>query len=153
MENWILAENINGDVIKVRQRKAFGDIFVDEKGNEYQAHHFDLTEDHFEFPMDDFKSQIEENKKRFEEQDRERQEMYMKMLSSMDANAVADHKAKIDEREYWRKLRGDIALEIIRQRGDKEYYAATKSFGTIASMTAELFCKLYDQDKDFFEDK
>ena len=79
--------------------------------------------------------------------------MYMEMLSKMDANSIADHKAKIDEREYWRKLRGDIALEIIRKRGDKEHYNSSSGYETIAYMAKSLFDELYEQDQEFFKDK
>ena len=75
----------------------------------------------------------------------------MEMLSKMDANAIADHKAKIDEREYWRKLRGDIALEIIRKRGDKGHYATACHYAAISEMTSVLFNELYKQDKEFFK--
>jgi len=64
-----------------------------------------------------------------------------------------DHKAKIGEREYWRKLRGDIALEIIRKRGDKEHYKTPSHFVTIADATRVLFNELYEQDQEFFKDK
>lgn len=77
----------------------------------------------------------------------------MEMISKMDANSIADHKAKIDEREYWRKLRGDIALEIIRKRGDKEHYSSSSGYETIARMTKFLFDELYEQDNEFFKDK
>ena len=71
----------------------------------------------------------------------------------MDANAIADHKAKIDEREYWRKLRGDIALEIIRKRGDISYYSDVAHYKTIACMAKELCDNIYAQDQEFFKDK
>jgi len=85
--------------------------------------------------------------------DDEGQAMYMEMLSKMDANSIADHKAKIEEREYWRKLRGDIALEIIRKRGDNGHYKTPCHYALIAEMTEVLFDKLYYQDQEFFKDK
>ena len=60
-------------------------------------------------------------------------------------------KAKMDERDYWRKLRGDIALEIIRKRGGNDHYSQADNFGTIAEMTKRLFDLLFSQDVEFNE--
>lgn len=114
MENWIFAKKIDGEFVKVRQRKASSVEFVGVDGKIYTVYDLDFTQIH---PLD------------------------------------ADHKAKIDEREYWRKLRGDIALEIIRKRGSLDHYSKSGNFFTIAEMTNVLFKELYAQDKDFFKDK
>lgn len=148
MENWILAKNIKGEVIKIRQRKVLGDIFVDEKGNEYQAHDLDLTEARFDLP-DDFKKEFEENNKRFSEQQLEQQELMNKMLSSMDANAIADHKAAIEEREYWRKLREEIFMKMM----EKFNTGLTKDADSALTLTKYIFNQLYDQDYEFFKGK
>lgn len=151
--NWINARYIGLEKerdVEVRQLGACRDMFVDKDGNNYGIKDLDFTQAQ-ELP--DFMKSFEESNKRFAEQQVEHQELINKMLSSMDANTIADHKAAIDEREYWRKLRGEIALEIIRQRGNNDYYSRTESFGTIAAMTKELFNNLYNQDKEFFKDK
>ena len=44
MESWISVKNLKGETIKVRQNRKYGDIFVDEKGNEYKASHLDFSE-------------------------------------------------------------------------------------------------------------
>jgi hypothetical protein len=43
MENWILVKNLKGEDIKVRQSRAYGEIFVDEQGNEYMSRNIDFT--------------------------------------------------------------------------------------------------------------
>lgn len=155
--NWIKAyyASQNDDSereILVRQEVEGSETFVDEKGNRYHITELDLTRNDYEpqiFNLEEF----ERRNKEINQQYQEGQAMYMEMLSKMDANSIADHKAKIDEREYWRKLRGDIALEIIRKRGDKEYYSTPSHFETIADATRVLFNELYEQDKEFFKDK
>lgn len=155
--NWIKAyyASQNDDderEIFVRQEVENSETFVDDKGNRFHISELDLTRSDYEpqiFNLEEFEKRNKEINQRYQEG----QEMYMEMLPKMDANSIADHKAKIDEREYWRKLRGDIALEIIRKRGDKGHYDTASHFMTIADMTRVLFNELYDQDKEFFKDK
>lgn len=140
--NWIKAyHNIHDgdDEREVLVRQMFGgsEYFIDNDGRKFHVSELDFTRDTFEpqiIPV-------------------EKTDGLKWLLESMDANAIADHKAKIDEREYWRKLRGDIALEIIRKRGDNSYYSDTAHYKTIACMTEELFNNLYEQDQEFFKDK
>ena len=121
--------------ILVRQEESRSEYFVSDKGIRFHVSELDLTQDGGELiPV-------------------EKSDGLKWLLQSMDANAIADHKAKIDEREYWRKLRGDIALEIIRKRGDNSHYSMPSHFVTIADMTRVLFDELYGQDKEFFKDK
>lgn len=155
--NWIKAyyASQNDDSereILVRQEVEQSETFVDEKGNRFHISELDLTHSDYEpqlFNLEEF----EKRNKEINQQYQESQAMYMEMLSKMDANSIADHKAKIDEREYWRKLRGDIALEIIRKRGDKSHYDTASHFDIIADMTKVLFDELYQQDQEFFKDK
>ena len=155
--NWIKAVFTTNDslaekVVLVRQEVEGSETFVDGAGNRFHISELDLTRSGYEpqiFNLEEF----EKRNKEINQQYQESQAMYMEMLSKMDANSIADHKAKIDEREYWRKLRGDIALEIIRKRGDKGHYDTASHFVTIADMTRVLFNELYDQDKEFFKDE
>lgn len=121
--------------ILVRQEVEGSEMFVDEKDNRYHISELDLTQSGGELiPVD-------------------KSDGLKWLLESMDANAIADHKAKIDEREYWRKLRGDIALEIIRKRGGNEHYCMPSHFTTIADATRVLFDEIYEQDQKFFENE
>lgn len=155
--NWIKAyyASQNDDYereIFVRQEVENSETFVDDKGNRFHISELDLTRSDYEpqlFNLEEFEKRNKEINQKYQES----QAMYMEMLSKMDAKSIADHKAKIDEREYWRKLRGDIALEIIRKRGDKGHYDTASHFVTIAEMTGVLFNELYNQDQEFFKDK
>ena len=155
--NWIKAVFTTNDSLAekevlVRQEVEGSETFVDGAGNRFHISELDLTRSDYEhqlFNLEEFEKCNNEINQRYQES----QAMYMEMLSKMDANSIADHKAKIDEREYWRKLRGDIALEIIRKRGDKGHYDTASHFVTIADMTRVLFNELYEQDKEFFKDE
>lgn len=103
--------------------------------------------------MSAFLADLERRNKEFDEEQNRQREKLNTMFAQLDPEAMAEHNAKIAEREYWRKLRGDIALEIIRKRGDKEHYNAPSHFVTIGDMTRVLFNELYDQDQEFFNDK
>ena len=154
--NWIKAyySGQNDDSeheVFVRQVESCSEYFISDKGNRFHISELDLTRSDYEpqiFNLEEF----ERRNKEINQQYQESQAIYMEMLSKMDANSIADHKAKIDEREYWRKLRGDIALEIIRKNGDNSYYYDAKHYKTIACMAKELFDELYAQDKEFFKD-
>lgn len=140
--NWIRAFYTvhDGDderEVFVRQEVEGSETFVDDKGNKFHISELDLTHDTFEpqiIPV-------------------EKTDGLRWLLESTDAHSILDHKAKIDEREYWRKLRGDIALEIIRKRGDKGHYATACHYAAISEMTSVLFNELYKQDAEFFKDK
>ena len=151
--NWIKAyyASQNDDSeheILVRQEVEQSETFVDDKGNRFHISELDLTRSDYEHQI----FNLEESEKRNKEIEQQNQTTYLEMLSKMDANAIADHKAKIDEREYWRKLRGDIALEIIRKRGGNEHYFMPSHFATIADATRVLFDEIYEQDKIFFNE-
>lgn len=136
MERLIYAKTIEGLTVKVRQTSAFSDIFVDEKGFEYNVILLDFTQPDAELP--DIMQELNARNKEWHEQSKAQQAQISALLQSMDANAIADHKAKIDEREYWRRLRGDIFLAI---------------GGQSTEFVDRIVRELYDQDKEFFKDK
>lgn len=138
--NWIQAKlKRTGETVRVRQEKSCSGVFYLDNDVRCSIYELDFTQAP-ELP--DFMKEFEESNKRYEKENKERQKMLNKMLSSMDAKYIADHKAKIDEREYWRKLRGDIALELIRQ-------CVGSDFELIASKTEDLFDGLYIQHENF----
>ena len=154
--NWIKAyyasqNDDNELVVFVKQLESCSEYFVSDKGNRYHISELDLTRSGCE-PQSLNIEEFEKHNKDINQQYQESQAMYMEMLSKMDANSIADHKAKIDEREYWRKLRGDIALEITRKRGGRGCYDTASNFAIIAEMTRVLFNELYGQDQEFFKD-
>lgn len=69
-------------------------------------------------------------------------EMLKGLMSQMDVKGQDDHKAEIAEREYWRKLRGDILLALL----DK----STSIDLSLPDIASDLTERLYRQDKDFF---
>ncbi len=138
MENWILVKNLEGEDIKVRQSRAYGEIFVDEQGNEYMSRHIDFTGARLSIPD-------------FNEQNKESLNALKDMMKSMDAKAIADHKAVIAEFEYWRKLRGEIFMEMYRDHLAKN--DGRKSEGDLLNKTKYLVNQLWQQDQDFTSDK
>lgn len=138
MENWILVKNLDGEDIKVRQNRAYGGIFVDEQGREYVASVLDFTGARLEIPD-------------FNEQNKEDLNTLKDMMKSMDAKAIADHKAVIDEFEYWRKLRGEIFMEMYRDKLAKN--DGRKSEDDLLNKTKYLVNQLWQQDQNFISDK
>ena len=138
MENWILVKNLEGKDIKVRQSRAYGDIFVDEQGREYVASVLDFTGARLAIP--DFNEQNKENLNALKD-----------MMKSMDAKAIADHKAVIDEFEYWRKLRGEIFMEMYRDHLAKN--DSRMSEDDLLNKAKYLVNQLWQQDQDFTSDK
>ena len=138
MGNWILVKNQKGEDIKVRQSRAYGDIFVDEQGNEYMSRNIDFTCARLAIP--DFNEQNKENLNALKD-----------MMKSMDAKAIADHKAVIGEFEYWRKLRGEIFMEMYRDHLTKN--DSRKSEDDLLNKTKYLVNQLWQQDQDFTSDK
>lgn len=138
MENWILVKNLEGKDIKVRQRRSYGDIFVDEQGREYVASVLDFTGARLAIPD-------------FNEKDKENLNALKDMMKSMDAKAIADHKAVIDELVYWRKLRGEIFMEMYRNYLAKN--DGRQSEDDLLNKTKYLFNQLWQQDQDFTFDK
>lgn len=138
MENWILVKNLEGKDIKVRQSRAYGEIFADEQGREYVASVLDFTGARLAIP--DFNEQNKENLNALKD-----------MMKSMDAKAIADHKAVIDEFEYWRKLRSEIFMEMYRDHLAKN--DSRKSEDDLLNKTKYLVNQLWQQDQDFISDK
>lgn len=148
--NWISAKVIGTDeFVRVRQTNLREQVFITATGVVYDFQDLDFTQPNTEEQF--FLDCVKENNKKMEDQ----QELMNKMLSSLDANAIADHKAKIDEREYWRKLRGNIFLEVTRLRlsDTKDRYTSVSDYDWLCAVTASCFNKLYEQDKSFFKDK
>lgn len=138
MENWILVKNQKGEDIKVRQSRAYGDIFVDEQGNEYLSRNIDFTCARLPIPN-------------FNEQNKENLNTLKDMMKSMDAMAIADHNAVIAEFEYWRKLRGEIFMEMYRDHLAKN--DGRLSEDDLLNKTKYVVYQLWQQDQDFISDK
>ena len=133
--NWIKAYYTihDGDderEIFVRQEVENSETFVDDKGKRYHISELDLTHGGGEFiPVD-------------------KSEGLKWLLESMDANSIADHKAKIDEREYWRKLRGEIFKMVFDATPDDR-----GTMEGVLEYTKKYFDAIYNQDQEFIKDK
>ena len=130
MENWILVKNLDGEPIKVRQHRKYGDIFADEDGKEYKASLLDFTEAICAFP------EIKDS--HFDE--------LKEMMKSWDVKEQDNNRALIAEREYWRKLRGDIFFAVLKENDNA-------TFQQVVDCTKDYFDALYEQDRKFFADK
>lgn len=151
MGNWIFARlKSTGKVVRVCQDKAGDMCFHTDEGERHNIYELDFTNTDA-FPQDALDAFLESNND-YAKQQMEHQEMLNKMLSSMDANAIADHKAEIDEREYWRRLRGDIALEMLRC-GHMKGVGVCADYGALAQKVKVYFDELYNQDREFFKDR
>jgi len=157
--NWIKAycasQNSNREhEVFIRQTESRSEYFVDDEGARHHISELDLTRSGSDFEPQIFnleESKLEEFERRnkeLEQQTKESQAMYMEMLSKLDANSIADHKAKIDEREYWRKQRVEIFLKATQG------YDLTNSqvVNVVLKRTDEIIKALYEQDKAFFKD-
>jgi competence CoiA-like predicted nuclease len=146
--NWIKAYYASQDdgsehEVFVRQVKSYSEYFVSDEGNRFHISELDFTQCFDESKIFNLEK-FEKRNKEINQQYQESQAMYMEMLSKMDANSIADHKAKIDEREYWRKLRGETFASL-----RKEYRSDLEAL----NQTEFIINHLYDQDKEFFKDK
>ena len=145
--NWIKAyyttDALEEKEVFVRQEIEESECFVDRDGERYHISELDLTRSDYETQIYNLE-ELEKRNKEMNQQYQESQAMYMEMLSKMDANAIADHKAKIDEREYWRKLRGEIYASLC-----KEYHSDLDAL----NQTEFIINHLYEQDKEFFKNK
>lgn len=132
---WILAKNrLYGDkVIKVRQIHEGSNIFVDENGCRMKIRDLDFTEAMYDLPLPSLTENQKDNVKELKE-----------IMNSFDVKAQDNNRAKIAEREYWRKLRGDIFLSIHKEYVNKDDAIA---------LTKRIFDALYEQDVEFRQKK
>lgn len=145
--NWISAVDIKDErQVNVRQFVRGSTWWIGDDGKEYDITQLDFTKK-AEAPS--FITEMNERMKRTDEEHDRTQAQLREMLASMDAKAIADHQAEIDERAYWRKLRGDIALAIISQKSEKLSLRSEDEWVLIAYKTDQFLDMLYNQDKEF----
>lgn len=138
MENWITARVVaTNEIVQVKQKEPSSGMFV-RKGDEevyYNFSELDFTEVRFVLPD-------------INEQNNEYLEKLKELVSKMDVKAQDDHRKEIAEREYWRKLRGDILLTILKNYDLYEVIHSNKIIDTVETYTTAI----YNQDKEFFKD-
>ena len=102
--NAILHET--GERVMVTHDQKGSPFFVDINGNKYHIERLDLSE-----ALPPMIPMMEKND--------EQMKSLTDIMKTFDMEAQDDHRAKIAEREYWRKLRGDIFLAMLNRSGYK----------------------------------
>lgn len=138
--------NDSHDVV-VRQSERFSDVFLDERGNRFGVADLDFTK----IPEEEkavFEGivQSQESLNRMNEEHERTQNQLRDMLAAMDTRAIADHKAEIDEREYWRNLRRDIFMKILERGGE---FKRQEQLEWAIEQTKRIFNRLYAQHQEF----
>lgn len=144
--NWIKGRYVGPKEeydVEVRQLGKFSDVFTDKNGNKYGLRVLDLTINQ-DTKEDDFFKEWNENVERINNENKEYKHRLDTILASMDTKAIADHQAEINKREYWRKARVDIFIEM------HKHYA---SYEMALLMTDKIVKELYEQDEKLFNDK
>ena len=131
----------NGEEISVRQSETDRSVFFDADGHAYNIDELDFTQ----IPeQPSFLAEMNERMRKSDEEHERTQSQFREMLASIDTRAIADHQAVIDERSYWRKLRGDVFLSVLEHCGNHVTYES------MVGTTKYVFDELYKQDQEFF---
>lgn len=123
-----------GQNIIVRQE---GDVWVAKDGFTYTTKELDFSDKDFQ----NFMKQMEENNEEWNKQNKIQHETLLKMYESMDAKAIADHQAEIDEKKFWRNLRSELFKKL--------YY--TYEIDQALSTVNNAIDKLYEQHREFLK--
>lgn len=133
--------------VEVRQSEESNDVFIDRKGNRIGIADLDFTQ----IPDDErILLDSQENMKRMNEEHERTQNQLREMLAAMDAKSIADHQAEIDEKTYWRNLRGDIFMKILECGG---MFTKDSELDWAAIQTERMFNKLHAQHEEFIANK
>ncbi len=144
---WISAVLVDsGEHILVRQSGVCSPVWEDESGNVYTYSDLDFTKNPEE---PSFMKDFNERMQKQNEEHEKTQNQLREMLSAMDARAIADHQAKIDESAYWRKLRGEIFAKIMERGGE---FVKESELDWAVRCTRFVFDRLYKQHQDFLNE-
>lgn len=149
--NWLLAKDLRENVyIYVRQDDENRDRFVEESGNAHHVLDLDFTHAVGVLPQEVDFVRLREKMRNSEDEHARMQEQLRDMLSQLDAKGIADHQAVIDERAYWRRLRGEVFMKILDRGGEFTKHDELK---WAWEMTDKIINNLYMQDKEYFSNK
>ena len=126
-----------GQNIIVRQE---GDVWVAKDGFTYTTKELDFNNKNFQ----NFLEQMKENNEEWNKQSKIQHETLLKMYESMDAKAIADHQAEIDEKKFWCNLRSEL-FKIYQ----KLYY--TYEIEQVLDIVNHSIDKLYEQNQEFLK--
>ena len=149
--SWLLCRVLkSGELVSVRQDPKNRDRFLDGDGDVYHITELDLTDAVVSSPNTDFISDMQERMRKSDEEHARMQSQLHDMLSSLDAKGIADHQAVIDERAYWRKLRGDVFMKILDRGGS---FTKLDELKWACNMTDMVINDLYKQDSEKFKNE
>ena len=126
--NAILHET--GERVMVTHDQKGSPFFVDINGKKYHIERLDLSD-----ALPPMIPMMEESKQ---------MKSLTDIMKTFDVKEQDDHRAKIAEREYWRKLRGDIFVELFR---NPLYFEI--GIDNLLNKTKYLVNQLWQQDQDF----
>lgn len=135
----------SGEKVRVRQTEAGSEYFVTEDNSPYHSKELDFTQqDIVDKLTQDLQDQIGDPFK-------ESRKFYEKLMSSLDPLESEKRRTEAATREYWRKLRGDIYLELIKADASNDRDVTVESTqNTILRTTNIAVCTLYLMDQAMF---
>ena len=112
----------------------------------YLKERFEPIEQEFKNSEDPncFLKQIEKNNAEWNKQNNAQYEAFLKLYESMDAKAIADHQAEIDEKKFWCNLRSEL-FKVYQ----KLYY--THEIDKVLDTVNHAIDKLYEQHQEFLK--
>lgn len=122
-----------GERTMVAQEEKGSPYFTDATGKKHHIETLDLSEA-FPLPLLDQSEQMKS---------------LTDIMKTFDVKAQDEHRAIITEREYWRKLRGDIFIELFRNPSYHKDFS--KSIDDLLNVTKYLVNQLWQQDQDFLD--
>ncbi|MBQ9884392.1 MAG: hypothetical protein IJM43_08080 [Bacteroidaceae bacterium] len=135
----------SGEKVRVRQTEAGSEYFVTEDNSPYHSKELDFTQqDIVDKLTQDLQDQMSDPFK-------ESRKFYEKIMTSLDPLESEKRRTEAATREYWRKLRGDIYLELVKARASKDGDVTLSSTqNVILEITNEAVSTLYLADLNLF---
>lgn len=147
--NWISATVVrDGRKVTVRQTYAGREEWVDADNYLYSTNQLDFTQ------PPDISGVLEQIVEQMEQMTEQRRQMETCLKELMGNKASCElSKAAEEERAYWRKLRGDIALEILHQRCGRDCYSEASQYDFIPTAAKRVIDELAEHDRMFTDRK
>ncbi|MBR3625059.1 MAG: hypothetical protein IKN48_01715 [Bacteroidaceae bacterium] len=137
----------SGEKVRVRQTEAGSEYFVTEDNSPYHSKELDFTQqDIVDKLTQDLQDQMGDPFK-------ESRKFYEKLMSSLEPLESEKRRTEAATREYWRKLRGDIYLELVKAKAFSHSDVINPgSQDEILETTNKAVSTLYLADKNLFFD-
>lgn len=135
----------SGEKVRVKQSEPGSEYFVTEDNSPYHSKELDFTQQDI---VEILTKDLQEPK---EDPFKESHEFFKKIMSSLDPLESEKRRAEAAAREYWRRLRGDIYLELIKAEASNDRDVNVESTqNTILRTTNIAVCTLYLMDQTMF---